>query len=63
VNEQRAREVLGAEIEHDGGLHNLGRYLSWAPGDQEAVLDGRFSAEHLEAIAWWMKHGVKESPA
>lgn len=40
-----------AAIQEDGGLYDLGWYLGWTPGDEEAVLDGRFSAAELRAIA------------
>ena len=36
-------------------LSNLGWYLDVAAGDDEACLDGSFSADELEAIAVWMR--------
>lgn len=42
----------------DGSLYGLGWYLSWDKGDEYAVLDGRFTADELEAIA---QHMRKES--
>lgn len=38
------------------GLENIGWYISWTVGDSKVVLDGEYTAETLEAIAWWMKH-------
>lgn len=34
-------------------------YLNWQAEDNEATLDGNFTPEALEAIAWWMKHKKK----
>jgi hypothetical protein len=63
LNEQRAKEILGNAIWNDGGLRSLEWYLSWGPTDEWATLDGIFSAEELEAIAWWMRnHYVNEKP-
>jgi len=61
MNEQRAKEILSQRnaIPDEGGLWNLGWYLEWNSGDKEAVLDGEFEAEELEAIAWWMRNKSK----
>lgn len=67
MNEQLAREILGvitgAEcIRADGSLHGViediqdYEVLSWVPNDISATLDGTFSADELEAIAWWMRN-------
>lgn len=57
MDEKTAKEIIGNEtISIDGGLYNLGGYLGWTPGDDEAVLDGHFTADQLEAIAWWMRN-------
>jgi len=42
-------------IQPDGGLFSLGWYLSWSPGQKEAVLDGEFTAAALRAIAEHME--------
>lgn len=58
---ERATEILRERraISEDGGLYNLGWYLGWNPHRPEAVLDGDFTADELEAIAWWMRnHGA-----
>ena len=39
-----------------GGLYKLGWYLCWNPKDERARLDGLFSADELEAVAWWMRN-------
>lgn len=54
IDESKAREILGNAIVPDG-LQSLGWYLAWSHDDAEAVLDGRFTAEDLEAIAFWMR--------
>lgn len=48
---EEARQHVAEAIQPDGGLFNLGWYLGWTPGDSEAVLDGRFTADELRAIA------------
>jgi hypothetical protein len=55
MNEQQAREILKAHILKNNGLHGDVEYFDWAAGDRTAVLDGHFSADELEAIAWWMR--------
>ena len=55
MTEDEARTILEREITDDG-LFSIGWYLSWTKGNNEATLDGRFTAESLEAIAWWMKN-------
>lgn len=58
MTEQRAREILGDAIQPDGMLCHNEQYSLWPDGgDLTAVkLDGRFSADELEAIAWWMRN-------
>ena len=55
MNEDRARFILQACIQDDGGLSSIGWYLGWGVDDELAVLDGRFTPEELEAIAFWMR--------
>lgn len=57
MNEKEAIEILGGRIHQDGGLFDGGSYLSWSVGDAEATLDSTFTADELEAIAWWMRKG------
>jgi len=56
MNEEKARKILGKSISDDGGLFSPGHYMGWTPGDEEIVLDSRFTLEELEAIVWWMKN-------
>ena len=47
--------VLNEDVSKDGGLFNLGWYLGWTPGNEDAVLDGDFTAKDLRAIACYME--------
>jgi len=55
MKESEAKEILSDEIQSDGSLYSLGWYLCWNAGDDKAVLDGDFTADDLEAIAFWMR--------
>ena len=60
MTEERAREILGdVIIRPDNSLYCLGHYISWKPGrgrrQSKACLDDDFTADELEAIAWWMQ--------
>jgi hypothetical protein len=61
MNEQRARDLLGSRIQAGNSLADDLEYLAWEPDGEQATLDGRFTADELEAIAWWMhnKHQPK----
>lgn len=58
-NEETAKAILCGDgdniIKKDGGLYSVGWYLRWDVGDDIALLDGQFTAEDLEAIAFWMR--------
>ena len=56
MNEKRARELLDNVIRPNGSLYGVGWYLSW--NGKDALLDGEFEVEDLEAIAWWMRNKV-----
>lgn len=61
MDEEKAKEILGNVIEVDGGLHSLCSgehfaYTNWFKGDETATLDGEFTADQLEAIAWWIRN-------
>lgn len=57
MTEQRARELLGLAAGRDGMLTDFaGRWLTWHPGEREVHLKGAFTADELEAIAWWMRN-------
>jgi hypothetical protein len=55
MDEHKARELLGKGIQEDGSLYNLSKYMCWNKGEEVAVLDGEFTADELEAIAYWMR--------
>lgn len=55
MTEDQAAEILKEAIKPSGGLYNLGWYLDWS-GQKTAVMDGEFTADQLEAIAWWMRN-------
>jgi hypothetical protein len=64
MDEARAREILGSTIELDDSLMDndgIG-YVAWPLYENcqmkktEACLDGDFTADQLEAIAWWMRN-------
>ena len=59
MDEKQARKILEDEIESNGELYSLGRYIAWSINDAKATLDGSFTANDLEAIAWWMKNNKK----
>jgi hypothetical protein len=58
MTREQAIEILGTDIQADGRLFCGGRYLAWAVGDEEATLDADFTADELEAIAWWMRNSA-----
>lgn len=58
MTEQRAREILGDAIAPDGGLSGKKPAFCWWRTDERAWTHGHFTADQLEAIAFWMrKHG------
>lgn len=59
MNEKQARETLGEAVKADDSLFNLGHYIGWSPFKDEVTLDCKFTADELEAIAWWMKNKRK----
>lgn len=56
MTEQRARLILGRMIVADDTLNGIGEQLVWFPHGDGAMLDGDFTADELEAIAWWMRN-------
>jgi hypothetical protein len=57
MTEQRAMEILnGVDIFSDMPSLGNGEYTNWHEGDATVKLDGRFTAEELEAIVWWMRN-------
>ena len=58
MDETRALEIMGGIVHKDECLECLSPYIRWRKddGDIEITLDGKFSAEEIEAFAWWMRH-------
>lgn len=56
MTEEDAMRILGESVHADNSLYSLGWYLCWIPKEASATLDGEFSADELEAIAWWMRN-------
>lgn len=61
MTEARAREILGSSIfvtHTRGELLANGGWLSWSPlyAEKTATMNGEFTADELEAIAWWMRN-------
>ncbi len=50
-----AKKHLADALTENGGLDDVSRYLSYAPGNDTATLDGQFTADDLEAIAVVMR--------
>ena len=58
MSPEEANEILQRRCSDEcgpGALHSVGWYLLVEAGDKEACLDGKFSADELEAIAVWMR--------
>jgi hypothetical protein len=54
MDEKRARKILGEVLDDNGGLtRESGGRISWCPADRLVRLDGEFTPEMLEAVAWW----------
>lgn len=56
MDERRAKKILGNTIQ-GGNLVGIGAYalpVFWAPGDKKVRMYGNFTAEELEAVAWWV---------
>ncbi len=62
MDEKRAAEILKNNICEDGlkGSDDIenGVYMRWSSGHyaDKICLDSDFSAEQLEAIAWWIRN-------
>ena len=58
MDEKRACKILSDWIDYGDTLFCLGHYVAWpsAGGKDHAVLDDEFTADELEAIAWWMRN-------
>lgn len=56
MDEREVREILGEIIESNDSLFDGHNYTKWKAYEEDITLDGLFSVEELEAIAWWMRN-------
>ena len=58
MNEEEARRILGRDaIEPDNRLTGHEEWVEWPRyGETTIGLDGTFTADELEAMAWWMRN-------
>ena len=58
MNEKKARSILGPMIEKSNDLSNApsGEYVEYIIGFETIALNGDFTVEQLEALAWWMRN-------
>jgi hypothetical protein len=63
MTEQRAREILGKAVcSQDELVVDNGKgmaTLMWYPDDDKAGCFNTFTADELEAIAWWMRNKAR----
>ena len=50
MNEEKCRKILT----------DCHEYFVWAIDEKDTTLDGVFTADQLEAIAWWMRNKPNE---
>lgn len=55
MDEKQARKILEGVIQKDGRLDCADPYIWWDKQSDQLTLDGSFSAEELEALAWWIR--------
>ena len=56
MNIEQAKKVVPDYIDPvNGGLMDYAEFVSWVPGENEACLDGDFTADELEAFAVIMR--------
>lgn len=53
---EEASKILGEAIEKNGNLYSANPYIIWGITGDQVTLDGEFTAQELEAIAYWMRH-------
>ena len=57
MTEERAREILIDKIDEDGVFSDGDRIAIFTYGGRTTRVEGRFTADELEAIAFWMRRG------
>jgi hypothetical protein len=57
MDKEQDLKLLEGDITPEGNLYNQQAYLEWTKNwPNHAALDGQFSPEYLEAIAWYIKN-------
>jgi len=59
MNEASARKLIGEFIQSDGALKATDtNWIIWPlrPDGKTICVDGYFTAEELEALAWWIRN-------
>jgi hypothetical protein len=57
MTEERANDILGFAVGSDASLAENRRIrVAWRPGDRLVHLEGDFSLEYLDALAWWLRN-------
>lgn len=54
--EEEMRGILERFLQKDNSLRHLVPYIVWVPGSVMITLDGSFTPDELQAIAWWVRH-------
>lgn len=61
MTRKEARKILRGLVGSDNSLYSYRakwNYLCWFVDDDRITLDGRYTAEQLEALAWWIKNNT-----
>lgn len=61
MNETSARKLLDDTIQPDGSLKETDdNWIEWPlrPDGKVISIDGCFTADQLEALAWWIRNSV-----
>jgi len=56
MNEPRAREILGFKEGQEFSWGDIHDYVHQTKCDDNVCIDGYYTADELEAIAWWMRN-------
>lgn len=58
TTEEEARAALDGDYIHpdDSIGSSSWNFASWIQGEEAIALDGDFTADELEAMAWWMRN-------
>ena len=55
MTEARAREILAHMIQPNGSLYDEECLPVWKPGESDALLMGRYTADECIAIGFWVR--------